>query len=93
MAFVRSLQFGGAPKTRPKLTASSEWPLQGDDFVTPSGKFWPVTAGGRPIRRRLSLIDPELPVGVPDSGRWRNSKRTLSGSKREQRRASFHKVG
>jgi hypothetical protein len=27
-----------------------------------SGKFWPITAGGRPIRCRMSLIDPQLTV-------------------------------
>jgi hypothetical protein len=27
-----------------------------------TGKYWPVTAGGQPIRRRPSLIDPQAVV-------------------------------
>ena len=39
-------------------------------------------------------FDPELPVGVPDSGRWRSSERTLMRLDTAEAAAlSFHKGG
>jgi len=49
------------------------------------GKSVLHTRAAVPARQRLSQFDPELRVGVPNSGRWRRWKRTLSGSRHQRK--------